>query len=95
MKNLKLFPYQTLYFTSLKYEPLKHLFDAAKDEAVNKITPKDNYSILYLSGIARPELLQKHLEKYSNDIQNLRYPDHYTYKAKYIIFSVDLCHTLI
>ncbi len=82
MKNLKLFPYQTLYFTSLKYEPLKHLFDAAKDEAANNITPKDNYSILYLSGIARPELLKKHLEKYSNDIQSLRYPDHYTYKVK-------------
>ncbi len=82
LKNLKLFPYQTLYFTSLKYEPLKHLFYPAQDEAANKILPKDNYTILYLSGISRPELLEKYLEKYSTDIQSLRFPDHYTYKVK-------------
>ena len=82
LKNLKTFPYQSLYFTSLKYEPLKHLFYSYRDKEANSIKPKDNYTILYLSGISRPALLKKYLENYSNDIQSLTYPDHYVYKEK-------------
>jgi len=82
LKNLKTFPYQSLYFTCLKYEPLKHLFYSSRDKEANLIKPKDNYTILFLSGISRPELLKKYLENYSDDIQSLTYPDHYTYKEK-------------
>ena len=89
IKNLKLFPYQTLYFTTLNYGPLEHLSDPSQNKNASSITAKEGYSVLFLSGIARPGLLKEHLAIYSEDIHDLTYPDHYTYNENDIINIIE------
>ncbi|MEA3446816.1 MAG: tetraacyldisaccharide 4'-kinase [Bacteroidota bacterium] len=82
IKNLKIFPFQNLYFTSIVQGSLTHLYGLEKFNIPKEIHLSDNYSVLLLTGIANPEHLIKHVEIFSNDIHELRFADHYSYNKK-------------
>ncbi|HBF88973.1 MAG TPA: tetraacyldisaccharide 4'-kinase [Bacteroidales bacterium] len=73
-KNLALFPYQSLYFTSLNYGELKSVFESSQLVDLN-----DNYHILLVTGIANPLPLKNHLAEYSKNIFHLQYRDHHAF----------------
>ncbi len=77
MKDVYLRPYQTLFFTTMVYQPLRPVFTR---EAI--ATPQlgfGNLGILLVTGIANPEHLHKYLKSFSDDITLLEYPDHHNF----------------
>ena len=68
------FPYQTLYYTTLAYEEPKGIFTNKKLDLRGK-------EIILLTGIAQPQHLHKHLEKYASLITALKYPDHHKFTS--------------
>ncbi|MGI6479245.1 MAG: tetraacyldisaccharide 4'-kinase [Salinivirgaceae bacterium] len=79
-KNLNLYPYQTLLFSSLKYGKLTPLW--GNSDSIPDDFNIEDYTVLLLTGIANPALLRKHLENSCNEIIDLRYSDHYKYGDK-------------
>lgn len=81
-KNLKILPYQSLYFTSLKYGTPIPVFNKNITE-LN--VPHNRNSILLLTGIARPEELKKYLQSQqggATNVEHLKFPDHHIYSKK-------------
>lgn len=79
MKDVNLRPYQNLFFTTMVYQPLAPVFP---DQAIP--TPKlasDKVSVLLVTGIANPEHLHKYLSNFSDDITDLKFPDHHNFSA--------------
>ena len=77
MKDVNLRPYQNLFFTTMFYQPLTPVFP---DSAID--TPKlasDSVSVLLVTGIANPEHLRKYLSNFSDDISDLKFPDHHNF----------------
>ena len=77
MKDVYLRPYQNLFFTTMVYQPLTPVFP---DLAIE--TPKlasDKVSVLLVTGIANPEHLRKYLSNFTENISDLKYPDHYNF----------------
>lgn len=77
MKDVNLRPYQNLFFTTMVYQPLTPVFP---DYAID--TPKlasDAVSVLLVTGIANPEHLRKYLSNFSDDISDLKFPDHHNF----------------
>lgn len=76
-KQLKIKPYQQLFFTTLEYGPILSLSSKAE-----RITPDQESSILCLTGIAQPAPYIEHLKSFTSDIIELRYPDHHHFTKK-------------
>ena len=70
--QIRPFPYQTLYYTTLTYSEPKGLFTNKKLDLCGK-------EIILVTGIAQPQHLHKHLEKYASLITALKYPDHHKF----------------
>lgn len=82
VKELDLLPFQSLYFTSLDYGNLEPVF---KDDAINIINDewaKENFSILLVTGIANPKPLKEYLETFSDNVEEVQFPDHYSFATK-------------
>ncbi len=78
-RAMDLYPYQKLFFTTLKYNKLKPLY-FGEDRPVSDIQPEEN--ILLLTGIASPKQMIIDLEPYTKNITPLTYPDHHQFKRK-------------
>ena len=83
IKELKLYPFQHLFFTRLKYDQPRPVFpDAARDhldhDQIRSLKPK----LLMLAGIANPRLYKKYLRSISTKIEEVTYPDHHYYREK-------------
>jgi tetraacyldisaccharide 4'-kinase len=79
MKDVYLRPYQNLFFTTMVYQPLTPVFPELAIE-----TPKlasDKVSVLLVTGIVNPEHLRKYLSSFTEDITDLKYPDHHNFNA--------------
>jgi tetraacyldisaccharide 4'-kinase len=82
IKDLKLFPFQHLFFTKLIYgEPLP-LFSDTKNPIRLEDMKAAKPQILMVTGIAGPRLFKKHLRSISPQIKELNYPDHHAYSDK-------------
>lgn len=80
-KEMKLFPYQSLYFTYLKYGDLTRIFE--RDNPFSFSDMQENkYSALLITGIANPVPLKEHLQQYFEGIEHLRFSDHHKYGPK-------------
>ena len=78
-KALDLYPYQSLYFTTLEYGNLKPVFEG-DEKPLTDI--KNNESLLLLTGIASPKQMQIDLKKYSKNITMMTFGDHHYFSAK-------------
>jgi tetraacyldisaccharide 4'-kinase len=78
--NLKLMPYQTLYYTQFKYGTPQPVFPEIKPVyPINEKNSK-NSSVLLVTGIASPLQLKNYLSKTIDEIEQIEYPDHYIFK---------------
>ena len=78
-RALNLYPYQDLYFTTLRYTALKALFSAER-LSLNAL-PK-NVNIMLLPGIASPEQMMVDLQTVSKRITPLTFGDHHLFTAE-------------
>ncbi len=69
-------PYQKLYFTGLKYGKLVPLLPDTVSVPTDWGLLANIYSVVLVTGIARPQQLVSYLGKFSNDIHHINYPDH-------------------
>ena len=76
-KQLKIKPYQQLFFTTLEYGNIHALSSKAE-----RITPDQESSILCLTGIAQPAPYIEYLKTFTTDITELRYSDHHHFTKK-------------
>lgn len=83
-KDLQLFPYQTLYFTTIKYKNPVTLFPG-KTLATNYSFTKNKYSVLLVTGIASPVDLINHIKRFSSSVTHLKFNDHHVFNKKDII----------
>ncbi len=77
-RSMNLFPYQSLFFTTLEYGELFMLFGNEKkgmDEIVDQ-------HVLLLTGIASPQQMILDLEPLCSEIIPLTFSDHHDFKAK-------------
>lgn len=78
-KELEIFPYQSLFFTTFKYGNLVPVFKN-NDFSEPEITNKTN--ILVITGIAMPKPLLGYLGDLTKNIEHLRFADHHNYNEK-------------
>lgn len=76
-KHLKIKPYQQLYFTTMEYGTIHKLSSKAKEA-----TPHKDSTILCVTGIARPEPYVEHLKGFTENVTELRFPDHHFFSGK-------------
>ena len=77
-KTMNLFPYQKLYFTTLKYDDLKPVY-CGEDRKLASLTAMTQ--VLLLTGIASPRQMMVDLEPYTSDIIPLTFADHHQFTA--------------
>ena len=78
-KAMSLYPYQSLYFTTLSYGHLQGLFNHAERPLETLL--KDE-SVLLLTGIASPEQMIHDLTPYASKLTPLTFSDHHSFKEK-------------
>lgn len=78
-RALNLYPYQDLYFTTLRYNALKALFSG---ERISLNALQKNTNILLLTGIASPEQMMVDLQAVSKRITPLTFGDHHLFTAE-------------
>lgn len=79
--DMKLFPYQNLFFTYLKYGALKPVF-FENAELSTKKTDDTKLDVLLVTGIANPIPLKEYIESKYNRVEHLKFPDHHSFTAK-------------
>ncbi len=83
IKDLKLFPYQFLYFTSLTYHaPVAVFKEALKKEIRYEDIKKVHIAVLLITGIANPKPLVDFLNKYTRNMDHIRFPDHHWFAIR-------------
>lgn len=88
-KNLELYPYQTLYFTSLNSDDPRPLYPNLDPHPV-----RQGHNVVAMSGLANPRYFLSELESKYNVLERLTYPDHYAYKMRDIYRLETLLKTL-
>ena len=84
VKDLNLFPYQFLYFTSFQYGKLTPVFlKNGKKMEFNDLDKKST-GIILVTGIANPDPLYDKVKKYSRSVYHYRFPDHHAYSAGHL-----------
>lgn len=82
-KHLNLYPYQSLYFTSLQYEQLAPVFPAEKPKPLTVEQLRESHGeVLIACGIATPEPFIEYLEQYASRTKVWRCADHHDFTAR-------------
>lgn len=76
-KQMDLYAFQQLYFTTLDYGKLRPLFNGGKEYAIQNIHPAVH--ILLVTGIASPQVLEDELSAINYHIHTLAYGDHHDF----------------
>jgi len=89
VKDLKLYPFQNLFFTRLKYDQPRPVFPDATEnpldhDQIRSLKPK----LLMVSGIANPRHYKKYLRSICPKIDEIHYPDHHYYREKDITLII-------
>ena len=74
-KELNLFPYQNLFFTTIQYGELINIGNA-KD-----ISPDSSYTVLMLTGIAKSAHLKTYLNTHFEKVELAKFSDHHSYSG--------------
>ena len=79
-KQMDLYPYQKLYFSTLTYGELMPLDHEKASRPLNSLEKDEK--VLLLTGIASPEQLKQDLGHYTSHIEAVSFPDHHAFTAK-------------
>lgn len=88
-KQLDPFPYQKLYFSSLRYGKLTPVFPESETGARVLSSIQRDENVLLVTGIASPALLGKEINKYTRHIKLLSFGDHHHFRNKDIKLIAD------
>ena len=80
-KQMNLYPYQQLFFTTLDYDRLKKVFPTAKDAQLS-LEDLTDYHVLLLTGIASPKQIFYDVKPHAKSVKTLAYGDHHVFKHK-------------
>ncbi|MBQ7419914.1 MAG: tetraacyldisaccharide 4'-kinase [Prevotella sp.] len=78
-KAMNLYPYQTLYFTTLEYDKLQPIF-GGEPRPLESLHADEH--VLLLTGIASPEQMIHDLKPYTKQLTPLTFADHHHFKPK-------------
>jgi tetraacyldisaccharide 4'-kinase len=81
-RELKLHPYQHLYFTKLLYKDPVPIFKDAEPGLHPTEIKTSGPDILMVTGIADPRPFQRHMRSISPGIVEMIYPDHYHFRQR-------------
>ena len=76
-KDVRLKPYQSLFFTALSHGNIEPVFSAPNPD--KSFYTEKSYAILVLTGIASPNLIYSYLKQFSKKMEILSFPDHHYY----------------
>ena len=76
INNLGPKSYQQLFFTGLKYGKLRPFLGGNNSAPTDWGLSSNIYSVVLVTGIARPQQILQYLKGFSNDIHHLNFPDH-------------------
>lgn len=76
IRAMNLYPYQGLYFTSLKYGEMRALYGDEK-RTMESISADEH--VLIVTGIASPEQLRTDMKIHTQHITSLNFPDHHAF----------------
>ena len=80
-KQMNLYPYQQLYFTTLEYDRMNPVFRNQGDKSMILEDLKD-YHVLLLTGIASPKQIYYDVKPHAKSVNSLAYGDHHAFKQK-------------
>ncbi|MEA3448604.1 MAG: tetraacyldisaccharide 4'-kinase [Bacteroidota bacterium] len=80
-KELKTYPFQYLFFTSLEYGNLTNIFDEDNQIPIDKIN-KENTGIIGVSAIAHNKKFKNKLKELSEEVKMVNFLDHHYYNKK-------------
>jgi len=76
-KDVRLKPYQSLFFTTLNHGNIEPVFSEIKLN--DSFYTEKSHSLLILTGIAAPNLIYTHLKQFSKKVEIVSFPDHHYY----------------
>ena len=82
-KAMNLYPYQSLYFTTIEYESLTPLF--AKEKSTIEKEALENKHVMLITGIASPKQIIIDLKPHVKEMTTLAFSDHHQFKSKDIM----------
>jgi len=91
--QLKPTPNQKLFFSYIKHKKLVPLPGIKNPETFDK--NKTFNTILLVAGIANTYPLEMHLQKWCEDLQVMKFPDHHSYRNKDIIRIIEKFENII
>ena len=80
--NLKLFPFQKLFFSRFNYASLRPLFPDIRKDAPHMSWLGPDDAVLVLSGIANPRPLVRYLKGFKANEKVKVFPDHHNFNRK-------------
>lgn len=80
--NLELKAYQTLYFSSIKYNNLMPVYNSGEQKKNIASIKQANYSIILVTGIGNFKPIFSYCENLVKDFIHLKFPDHHKYTQK-------------
>jgi tetraacyldisaccharide 4'-kinase len=85
IKDLRLYPFQHLYFTKLQGKDPVPVFPETEPVLSRQEIKTIKPNVLMISGIANPRSFKKYIRNYSTKITELIFPDHYAFKNSDIL----------
>jgi len=77
MKEINPRPYQSMFFSYLKYGQLYNVND--RSDKLNAPQRLFRYRVLLLTGIANPHTMHTYIKEYADEVQHKKYPDHHNF----------------
>ncbi len=81
-KQIGVFPYQELFFSTMKYGEIKPVFSINKNRINDQIIINNKFSILLVTCIAQPAPLLDHLKTITQDVTSIAFADHHYFTKK-------------
>ena len=83
-KQMNLYPYQQLFFTTLDYGRMKKVFaDQTKgSDFPENLEKLSDYHVLLLTGIASPKQIYYDVKPHAKDVKTLAYGDHHAFTQR-------------
>lgn len=87
-KKLSLYPYQTLYFSSIAYGDILPVFDTCSFSAEQLTThalKSKQFEVLCVTGIATPKPLEDYLSTFAGQLRSMPFGDHHNFTKSDIL----------
>lgn len=76
-QDIKIFPYQSIYFSKIRYQNPLPVFES---KLIQRISDIEKYKVIIITGIANPEQFVNYISTYAKNYEHLKFPDHHKFK---------------